>query len=244
LFGHLVLCYSHSIDTATSEENSMNRTAKALARKVAEGTATTREAQDFKATALILGWEGHIGRGVVNHISGESFRSWAALASSMLDNGVAGNGTLQPGSTPAPVAESDWDAAKERETAAIQESVAMGAADWSPTMGQAVKLSAVLDPRDESSDGELALVYWYTTRVPTVRLSNLTSVDVALSEESHGYVEATCEIKGEGCEGYGFLRVLPSSMLPGAERVQAVQCITCHEAAAEEYVRKLHGIGQ
>jgi hypothetical protein len=191
----------------------MTRNAKALAKKVAAGTATAREAQDFKATVLILGWEGHVGRGVINHVSGERFRSFKALAASMLENGVAVNGALQAGSEPAP-------------------------AEAAP---EAYEPESAPDPRDESSDGELALVYWYTTRVPTVRLSDLTSVDVVLSEEAHGYVEAECEIRGPECTGHGFLRVDPLSMLPGGERAQRVQCLADYEAAAAEYVTKLHG---
>lgn len=57
-------------------------------------------------------------------------------------------------------------------------------------------------------------------------------------------LEGACESGASlACEGFGFLRLLPESMLPGAERQCLLQCVECYDASASAYVRKLHRYG-
>jgi hypothetical protein len=159
-----------------SEESIMNRTAKTAARRVAEGTASARERQDFKATALILGWEGHVGHGVVNHVTGESFRSWAALAESMLENGVAVNGALQAGSDPAPhtATAEELDAVEEAEAEEMEADEAAQAEGYP----SAYYVPTEEEPADGDEDAQEVtsepasgtLVYLRTERTVTVPL--------------------------------------------------------------------------
>lgn len=87
----------------------------------------------------------------------------------------------------------------------------------------------------------MSVSYFYTTRTQTIPLSDLTGVEITLTEEVLAMHEGPCESGAAlNCEGFGFLRVLPESMLPGSEREQMVQCLPCYEASAHAYVRKLH----
>jgi hypothetical protein len=196
-----------------SEEHSMNRTAKALARKVANKTATPAEVRGFMEAVGLLGWVGVRGLGVVNHASNERVASKALLAAFLLEE--AG----------------DEEAALDRiEEAEAEEMAADEAATAAPAAGGAAPESA----------------YLYTTRTPTIVLTERTTVDAMISEEIIGVTEGPCQ-SGAALEcdraapNMGLLRTLPESMLPGQERTIILQCLPCYEASAEAYVRKLHG---
>ena len=62
----------------------MNRKARAIAKRMAEGTFSSQDRADFKAAVLVLGWEGVRGGGVLNHTTGERERSYQTLASRLL----------------------------------------------------------------------------------------------------------------------------------------------------------------
>lgn len=198
----------------------MNRTVKSLARRVANGTAEVKDVRAFKEAVSLLGWEGVRGGGVQNHTEGTRVRGWAALASILLQEAE----------------ETEANGAE-----AAQRTLAHSSA-FQAVQAIAARVPVATDPeRDE----DMTLVYFYTTRVPTVRLSDLTSVDSYVTEEIPGIHEGLCQSHAslecsEDDPGFGFLRVLPESMLPNAEREQMIQCLPCYEASAEAYVRKLH----
>lgn len=213
----------------------MNRTAKSLARKVANGTVTLKaapaEMRAFKEAAGLLQWFGVKGGGVLNHASGERVKSWAALAQLLLDE-----------------AEGSYGAEAESRMAEV---ASAGEANPSPypTRGLIPELDAILDRRaaEEATEPEAApeVSYFYATRTPTVRLSDMTVVDAIITEGIMGVTEGLCE-SGASLEcsledpSMGILRTLPESMLPGQERTILLQCLPCYEASAEAYVRKLH----
>lgn len=181
----------------------MNRNTKYLARLVSTGAASASGLADFKAAMLILGWEGKRGQGVVNHVSGERAKSWAALADLMLE-------------TP--------------EARAVS-----------------IPLDVVAEPETEDEteapevEDEVQVVYFYTTRTPTISLTDRTSLSMVIQDDTTADTEGECQSGAAlACEGRGFLRVLPESMLPGQDRTQMIQCVPCYEASAEAYVRKLH----
>jgi hypothetical protein len=90
-------------------------------------------------------------------------------------------------------------------------------------------------------DGAVEITYLYTTRIPTVRLGNLTEVRALLVEEATAVHEGPCQSGAAlDCAGTGFLRILPESMLSGSDRESMIQCVPCYEASALAYVRKLH----
>lgn len=84
--------------------------------------------------------------------------------------------------------------------------------------------------------------YLYSTRVPTVRLSAMTTVQARIVEEATAIREGACESGAAlDCAGTGFRRILPESMLPGQDRASLIQCSPCYEWSATRYVAKLHG---
>lgn len=194
----------------------MNRTVKSLARRVANGTAERADVRAFKEAMSLLGWQGVKGGGVLNHASGERVKGWSALACSLLETAVP-----QPEDAPPITHSSAFQAV------------------------QAVAARVPAAPEDPERDEEMSLVYLYSTRVPTIRLTDLTTVDAYVQEEIPGIHEGLCQSHAslecsEDDPNPGFLRVLPESMLPNAEREQMIQCLPCYEASAEAYVRKLH----
>jgi hypothetical protein len=188
---------------------------------VAEGTADRTDLAAFKVSANNRGWYGVRGGGVVNHTEGTRVEGWAALASLLLN------------------------ANKREELEDVEEAEAAEmAADRFPypTRGLIPEVDAILDRRAAEAAEEIKFVYFYTTRVPTVSISDMTTVDAYLTEEVEGGApEGKCQSGAAlDCTGYGWLRVLPESMLPGSEMEQMIQCVPCHEASAAAYVRKLH----
>jgi hypothetical protein len=226
-----------------SEENEMDRTVKALARKVANGTAERAELRGFKEAAGLLGWIGIRGGGVVNHYTDQRVKSWAALAAVLLEGSYGQE------------AETRMEEAKEAGEA--------NAFPY-PTRGLIPEVDAILDRRAQTANRvpapapsirvvpaaagrALEFSYLYATRVPTVPLTDGTAVEVTLTERILGVTEGLCE-SGAALEcslehpNMAIYRVLPESMLPGQEPTRMFQCLPCYEASAEAYVRKLHHI--
>ena len=211
----------------------MNPTVRATFQRVAEGTADKRDLANFKFYAASLGWEGVRGGGVVNHIEGARVKSYAALAALLLNANKR----------------EELEDVEEAEAEEL-EADARAAANWAESQALNLAEAEAARAENEAPGGiyappiheEVKFVYYYTTRVPTVPISNLTSVDTYLTEEVEGGApEGACQSGAAlGCTGYGWLRVLPESMLPGSEMEQCIQCIPCHEASAAAYVRKLH----
>jgi hypothetical protein len=114
-----------------------------------------------------------------------------------------------------------------------------------PTRGLIPEVDAIRDRKiaelTATAPADLEVAYFYATRVPTVRLGQLTTGFVHFTEERADFTEGQC-VSGAAldCTGTGFLRILPESLLPGQERAEMIQCIPCHEASAAAYVRKLH----
>jgi hypothetical protein len=223
----------------------MNETAKKRARKVANGTASTAELREFKHTASLLSWVGYRGLGVVNYTSGERVKSWAALAADMLRE--ASNERDRQESREEYEAQGDNEAEMDRIEEAEAEEMAADEAKATP-----VDMAPLPDgERDlykvETSEPHDApeVSYFYSTRTPTVRLSDMTVVDALITEGVMGVTEGLCE-SGASLEcskedpSMGILRTLPESMLPGQEPAQMIQCLPCYEASAMAYVRKLH----
>jgi hypothetical protein len=196
-----------------SEESSMNPNVRETFQRVAQGTADRVDLAHFKVSANALGWEGVRGGGVHNHIEGTRVKSWAALAAHLLE------------------------ANKREELGDVEEAEA---AEMESDVRAILAEANVGAPAEVHE--EIRFVYFYTTRVPTVSISDMTTVDAYLTEEVEGGApEGTCQSGAAlDCTGYGWLRVLPESMLPGNELEQCIQCIPCHEASAAAYVRKLH----
>ncbi len=103
--------------------------------------------------------------------------------------------------------------------------------------------SAEAEAQNVSGDLPLepAITLAYVTQTAPVEVSPGSSVMVVLEHEVRANTEGVCESGAAlACEGEGFLRILPESMLPGQERTQVTQCLPCYEASAAAYVRKLH----
>lgn len=220
----------------------MNRTATALARKVAARTATPAEIRDFKAAMGLLGYEGARGLGVVNHTTGGvAARSWVGLAEMLLaelaesvneaheeaaemvdysDDSLFPTRGLLP----------EVDAARDRKLAEVADSVLTAATRVGTQPGE---------------EGSFRITYLYETRTPTITLSVDSRVSAFLVSEETAYTEGSCQSQASlECDpedpNTGFLRILPESMLPGAVRDRMIQCVPCYDASAEAYVRKLH----
>lgn len=111
-----------------------------------------------------------------------------------------------------------------------------------PTRGLLPEVDRILDRREAESLDAADVSYFYTTRVPTVSLSDMTTVRATIVEEATAIVEGKCESGAAlDCAGAGFRRILPESMLPGQDRTALIQCTPCYEWSAVRYVTKLHG---
>lgn len=197
----------------------MDTNVRATFQRVAEGIADRTDLAAFKVSANNRGWYGVRGGGVVNHTDGTRVKGWAALASLLLN------------------------ANKREELEDAEEAEAAEMTLENSAAFQAVQLIAARVPEAPAeAHEEIKFVYFYTTRVPTVSISDMTTVDAYLTEEVEGGApEGECQSGAAlDCTGYGWLRVLPESMLPGSEMEQMIQCVPCHEASAAAYVRKLH----
>ena len=95
------------------------------------------------------------------------------------------------------------------------------------------------EPMEYASTVEVS--YLYATRVPTVRLSDMTLVQVLITEDRTEAEVGECESGAAlGCLKTGVRRVLPESLLPGSDKEHMIQCVPCFDASAEAYARKLH----
>lgn len=114
-----------------------------------------------------------------------------------------------------------------------------------PTRGLIPEVDAILDQREaeatETIPATVEVSYLYATRVPTVRLSDMTMVQIVITEDRGDAEVGDCQSGAAlGCLKTGVRRVLPESLLPGSEREDMIQCVSCFEASAAAYSRKLH----
>lgn len=88
------------------------------------------------------------------------------------------------------------------------------------------------------------VTYFYATRSQTIPLTELTEVTVVIQDEADPNTEGECQSGAAlNCEGRGFLRVLPESLLDTPEGERIIQCVPCYEASAAAYARKAHRYG-
>ena len=190
----------------------MNRTAKSLARKVANGTATPAEVRGFMEAVGLLGWHGHRGMGVVNHTTNERVKSKALLAALLLEE-----------------IKVDEDEAKEWGQAA--QAYAEGPDETEPAEADEAPVTVVMyrtqTPPIHLSSG---------TIVEALITEEVIGVTEGLCESG---ASLECSLEDPSM---GLLRTLPESMLPGQERAIMLQCLPCYEASAEAYIRKLHRV--
>lgn len=141
----------------------------------------------------------------------------------------------------------DTDAAKAEPTRAPLDVVAepepMTVADVARVFDVPAELLAApidLEPTAEELAPAPRVVYFYTTRTHTIPLSECAEVTTVIQDEATAETEGPCESGAAlNCEGSGFLRVLPESLLGGqAERI--IQCQPCYEVSAQAYARKAH----
>lgn len=109
-----------------------------------------------------------------------------------------------------------------------------------PTRGLIPEVDAILD-----AAAATRITYLYTTRTPTIPLSEVMEVVTVIQDESTADTEGKCQSGAAlDCTGTGFRRILPESMLPGSEREAMIQCAPCFEASAAAYARKAHHYGE
>lgn len=203
--------------------------------------------QEFRAVVAANGYEMSRG-GWVKFGDENVCRGWEALAGLVLDGSIV---LREPAAIMDPLG-----AVVETAEAAAETAEEHGFPY--PTRGLLPEVDEILDRRRAAALAETAseilaaaanperpeVTYFYTTRTQTIPLSDLTSVTTVIVDEALAETEGECESGAAlNCEGRGFRRVLPESMLGGGVPEQVIQCVPCYEASAAAYARKAHRYG-